>query len=69
MADDVKKGYGGRPLWQWILIYLVVGGAIYFLVYYFVLSKNGGYSAPTNGYNYGAGSGQTPSTESAPYKY
>lgn len=32
MAD-----YGKRPMWQWILIYLVVGGAVYFLVWYFVL--------------------------------
>ncbi len=36
--------YGKRPLWQWILIYLVVGGLIYWFVYYFVFSK-GGYSS------------------------
>ena len=37
-------GYGKRPLWQWILIYIVVGGLIYGLVYYFFLNKNGGYN-------------------------
>lgn len=31
-----------------ILIYLVVGGIIYALVYYFVLSPKGGYSSQTN---------------------
>jgi len=42
-------GYGKRPLWQWILIYVVIGGIIYGLVYYFVFAKNGGYSySPTN---------------------
>jgi hypothetical protein len=54
MAD--KGNYGKRPLWQWILIYVVVGGIIYFAIYYFFLSKHGGYSAP------GSGS----STQSAP---
>jgi plastocyanin len=40
-----------RPLWQWVLIYLVIGGLIYGGVYYFMsLNKNGGYSnsTPTN---------------------
>lgn len=36
--------YSKRPLWQWILIYIVVGGLIYGLVYYFVFAKKGGYS-------------------------
>jgi len=46
MADDEKQyGYGKRPLWQWIALYIVIGVVIYGLVYYFVLSKNGkGYS-------------------------
>jgi hypothetical protein len=49
MAEEKSGyGYGKRPLWQWILIYLIVGGIIYFLIYYFVFAKNGG------GYNYGS---------------
>jgi len=44
------EGYGKRPLWQWILIYLIVGGIVYFLVYYFFFSKGGsGYSYPATG--------------------
>ncbi|HUD04798.1 MAG TPA: cupredoxin domain-containing protein [Patescibacteria group bacterium] len=42
MDDEQKQyGYGKRPLWQWILLYIVIGVVIYGLVYYFVLAKNG----------------------------
>ncbi len=43
------SGYGKRPLWQWIVIYVVIGIVVYGLIYYFVLAKrNGGsnYSLP-----------------------
>ena len=40
-------GYYKRPLWQWILIYVVIGGIAYGLIYYFWLGGNSG-----NGYNY-----------------
>lgn len=56
MADTEQKnyGYGKKPLWQWVVIYLVVGGIIYALVYYLFLAKKRGYSynnsyvTPTN---------------------
>jgi hypothetical protein len=32
-TEDKKGGYGKRPLWQWVLIYLVVGGALYYVIY------------------------------------
>jgi plastocyanin len=47
MDEDGGKqyGYGKRPLWQWIALYIVIGVVIYGVVYYFVLAKNGkGYS-------------------------
>jgi hypothetical protein len=46
MTDTMNKSnYGKRPLWQWILIYLVIGGIIYALIYYFFLgNKNNEYS-------------------------
>lgn len=52
----MAESYGKRPLWQWVLIYLIVGGFVYGLVYYFVLAKNGnGYNTGSNpSYNYGA---------------
>ena len=36
--------YGKRPLWQWGLIYLVVGGAIYAVIYYVISYR------PASGY-------------------
>lgn len=48
--------YSKRPLWQWILIYLVVGVAVYGLIYYFVFSKRGGI-------NYGGSSQPTIGTQ------
>ena len=32
-----------KSIWQWVLIYIVIGGAIYGLVYYFFFAKNNGY--------------------------
>lgn len=46
------KGYGKRPLWQWIVIYIIVGGIVYAGIYYFVFAKNGGYNSSNYNYNY-----------------
>ena len=27
------KGYGKRPVWQWILLYVVVAAVVYFVIY------------------------------------
>ena len=40
--------YRKRPLWQWGLIYLVVGGAVYAAIYAFTYRPAHGYSQPTN---------------------
>ncbi len=56
MAENNKGGYGKRPMWQWVLIYIVVGGIIYGLIYYFYLGRNGGYNynnSTTNTTQYG----------------
>lgn len=29
-----KKGYGKRPLWQWIALYVIVGAIVYGIIYY-----------------------------------
>ena len=43
MYEEQKQtGYGKRPLWQWIALYLVIGVVVYGVVYYFILAKNGG---------------------------
>ena len=38
-----KDGYKKRPLWQWILLYVVAAGAAYGLIYYFFFGKNNDY--------------------------
>jgi predicted lipoprotein with Yx(FWY)xxD motif len=43
-----KSGYGKRPMWQWIVLYLVVAVIVYGAIYYFVLHKQNPYSG-TNG--------------------
>lgn len=35
------KGYGKRPMWQWVVIYLIVGAIVYGLIYYFFLRGTG----------------------------
>lgn len=38
--DKPAKGYGKRPLWQWVLIYVVVAAVLYGVVY--LVFFNGG---------------------------
>lgn len=50
MAKKYGKSYGGkRALWQWIILYLIIGGIVYAIVYYvFLAPKRGtGYMMPT----------------------
>lgn len=44
-ASQPQKGAYGkkRPWWYWLVIYLVVGGALYFAIWYFFLQGSGGY--------------------------
>ncbi len=47
MADETptKSSYGKRPLWQWILLYVIIGAVVYAGIYYFFIkNKSGGYS-------------------------
>ncbi|MCL5090569.1 MAG: hypothetical protein M1514_01020 [Patescibacteria group bacterium] len=33
--------YGNkRPIWQWVLVYLIIGLIIYGAIYYFVIARN-----------------------------
>ena len=43
MDEEQTTGYsyGKRPLWQWIVLYAVIGGALYALAYYFFFSGSG----------------------------
>ena len=50
MAKKKSSYYSKKPLWQWILIYIVIGGIVYALIYYFVIAKTGSslYTVPTS---------------------
>lgn len=39
-----NKGYGKRPVWQWIVIYLIIAIVVYGLVYLLFIHKGGGSS-------------------------
>lgn len=41
LSKRTSGGYGKRALWQWIVLYLIVGGFIYYAIYYFVLGGKG----------------------------
>ncbi|MBI2984201.1 MAG: hypothetical protein HYY50_01075 [Candidatus Kerfeldbacteria bacterium] len=41
-------GYGKRPRWQWVVIYLVIGGLVYGAIYYFAYANKGGYQSSGN---------------------
>lgn len=39
--EDTYKGSKKRPIWQWLFLYLVIGGAAYVLLYSLVTAKKG----------------------------
>lgn len=49
MEDEEQiKPYGKRPIWQWIVLYVVIAVVIYGLVYYFILGKKNTYNLTSN---------------------
>ncbi len=41
-SQPVKSGtYGKRPLWQWIVIYVIVAVIVYGLIYLLFIRKSG----------------------------
>ena len=45
-SQKMTKGYGKRPMWQWVLIYVIVAIVVYGLIYLLFIHKSGG----TSGY-------------------
>lgn len=49
MEDYTNKGgYGKRPLWQWILLYVIIAAVAYGLIYYFFFANKNNYQATNN---------------------
>ncbi len=46
-ADKPKGAYGKRPLWQWVVIYLVIAVIVYFIVYLIWFHKKSASGAST----------------------
>jgi flagellar basal body-associated protein FliL len=46
--DKPTKGYGKRPMWQWVLLYVIIAIILYGLIYYFFIHKSG--SSTNSGY-------------------
>jgi len=43
MGDSsMAKNYGRAPLWQWLVLYVIVGAAVYGAIYYFMSYSQGG---------------------------
>lgn len=49
-ADKPSKGYGKRPVWQWVVIYVILAVIVYGLVYYIFI--NGGDDTGTDSLGY-----------------
>ena len=64
VQSGTNGGYNKRPLWQWIVIYVILGAIIYGAVYYLFLNKNNGYNDSKSSRNYLSPS-QSPSPSSA----
>ena len=44
--EKPSKGYGKRPMWQWVLLYVVLAVVVYGLIYLIFFHKSG----TTSGY-------------------
>jgi predicted lipoprotein with Yx(FWY)xxD motif len=44
VESDNKSSYGKRPLWQWLILYLVIGGIVYAGIYFLFLKKSPAYT-------------------------
>lgn len=43
MAKSNRKGdYGSKAAWQWIAIYVALGGLVYFFIYFLAFGSNSG---------------------------
>ncbi len=47
--QPTKGGYGKRPVWQWVLIYVVLAVIVYGVIYFIWIRKTGT-NGTTSGY-------------------
>lgn len=52
-VQNTSGGYSKKPLWQWLIIYVILGAIIYGGIYYFFLGKSSyNYNKSSNNYSY-----------------
>ena len=39
--EKPSKGYGKRPVWQWVVIYVIVAAIVYAIIYFAFIHKSG----------------------------
>lgn len=44
-----SKGYGKRPMWQWVVIYLLIAIVVYGLIYLVFIRKTGSSPGASSG--------------------
>lgn len=42
-TKPATKGYGKRPIWQWVVLYLILGGIAYYVIYLVFFHGHAGY--------------------------
>lgn len=35
-----NNNYNKRPMWQWVVLYLIVGAIVYGVIYYILIANN-----------------------------
>ena len=43
-VEQKSNSYNKKPLWQWILIYVIIAAIVYGVIYYFAFANKGGYN-------------------------
>jgi hypothetical protein len=66
---EYKRSYGKRPLWQWIIIYIVIGGILYTGVYYLVLRRGSVYGSNQPSYSQMAPNSTSQQQQTPPMGY
>lgn len=51
-TESTQYSYAKRPLWQWVVLYVIIGAIVYGLIYYFVFAKRGSYTYQQNSQQY-----------------
>jgi len=67
-SAEGKSAYGKRPLWQWIVLYVVVGVIVYGVIYYVFMHKQNSYSTQSNATQQTQQTKQVKQTQNSVYK-